>query len=356
MIPGQAPEGGRFPAPARFVALGDSLTEGLGDPVPGGGWRGWAALLAGALGERPGGVELVNLARSGALAAELAERQLPAARDLGPRFASLVVGANDTLRAAFAIERVAAALDRAHGALSADGAVVLTACLPDPGRMLGLPAPLARPLARRMRAVNTVVHAVSARYQGVHLHLAEHPWVAERACWSVDRLHPSERGHRLLARGFHTALTAAGLPVGPPPTLTPDGPPPTRAGSARWMATRGTRWVADRCTDLLPGLLGLALQECRHGLAGSGRLLDAAADQATRTALAALDGADRADGAKGSEGADGAKGVKGAKGAKGANGPYGPDRADDPARPGGSGDARPGKTAATVKGAATMTG
>lgn len=121
----------------------------------------------------------------------------------------MVVGANDTLRAAFAIERVAAALDRAHGALSADGAVVLTACLPDPGRMLGLPAPLARPLARRMRAVNTVVHAVSARYQGVHLHLAEHPWVAERASWSVDRLHPAERGHRLLARGFHTALAAA---------------------------------------------------------------------------------------------------------------------------------------------------
>ncbi len=54
------------------------------------------------------------------------------------------------------------------------------------------------------------------------------------------------------------------------------------------MATRGTRWVADRCTDLLPGLLGLALQECRHGLAGSGRLLDAAAERATRGALAAL--------------------------------------------------------------------
>ena len=76
------------PAPARFVALGDSLTVGLGDPVPGGGWRGWAALLAGTLGERPGGVELVNLARSGALAAELAERQLPVARELAPRFAS----------------------------------------------------------------------------------------------------------------------------------------------------------------------------------------------------------------------------------------------------------------------------
>lgn len=280
--------GGRLPAPARFVALGDSLTEGLGDPVPGGGWRGWAALLAGTLGERPDAVELVNLARSGAQTADVAERQLPVARELRPRFASLVVGANDTLRATFAIERVAAALDRAHGALSADGAVVLTACLPDPGRMLGLPGPLARPLARRMRAVNTVVHAVSARYQGVHLHLADHPWVTERASWSVDRLHPGERGHRLLARGFHTALVGAGLPVGPPPALTLDGPPPTRAGSAVWMATRGTRWVADRCTDLLPGLLALTLQECRHGMTGSDRLLDAAAERATRTALAAL--------------------------------------------------------------------
>uniref|UniRef100_J1ZPV8 SGNH hydrolase-type esterase domain-containing protein n=1 Tax=Streptomyces auratus AGR0001 TaxID=1160718 RepID=J1ZPV8_9ACTN len=241
----------------------------------------------------------------------MAERQLPLARELRPRFASLIVGANDTLRAAFAIERVTAALDRAHGALSADGAVVLTACLPDPGRMLGLPGPLARPLARRMHAVNTVVHAVSARYQGVHLHLADHRWVAERASWSVDRLHPSERGHRLLARGFHTALAAAGLPVGPPPPLTLDGPPPTRAGSAVWMATRGTRWVADRCTDLLPGLLALALKECRHGVAGSGRLLDAAAERATRTALAAL------------------------------------------TEPGG---AALGKTAGTVKGAATMAG
>ncbi|MFE7299830.1 SGNH/GDSL hydrolase family protein [Streptomyces sp. NPDC057579] len=271
-----------------FVALGDSLTEGLGDPVAGGGWRGWAALLADALGERSGDVPLVNLARSGALAAEVAQEQLPQARALAPRFASVVVGANDTLRAAFAIERVAAALDRAHAALSGDGTVVLTACLPDPGWMLGLPAPLARPLARRMRAVNTVVHAVGARYGGVHVHLADHPWVADRATWSVDRLHPSERGHRLLARGFHTALAARGLAGGPPPPLTLDGPPPTRAGSLVWMATRGTRWVADRCTDLLPGLLALAVRECRYGLAGSGRLLDAAAERATRSALAAL--------------------------------------------------------------------
>ena len=30
----------------RFAALGDSVTSGYGDPMPGGGWRGWAVLLA----------------------------------------------------------------------------------------------------------------------------------------------------------------------------------------------------------------------------------------------------------------------------------------------------------------------
>jgi len=51
----------------RFAALGDSITVGMGDPVPGGGWRGWATLLAGTLPQP----EVHNLATLGALAADL---------------------------------------------------------------------------------------------------------------------------------------------------------------------------------------------------------------------------------------------------------------------------------------------
>lgn len=29
----------------RIVTLGDSITLGMGDPAPGGGWRGWAWLV-----------------------------------------------------------------------------------------------------------------------------------------------------------------------------------------------------------------------------------------------------------------------------------------------------------------------
>ncbi|WP_317985878.1 MULTISPECIES: GDSL-type esterase/lipase family protein [unclassified Streptomyces] len=274
------------PRRLRFAALGDSLTEGLGDPAPGGGWRGWAALLAAAAGPHPDEpVEFVNLSRSGALAADVADEQLPAARRARPHLVSVVVGGNDTLRDSFDIHRVAEALDRTIGALRADGAVVLTACLPDPGRMLGLPSALARPLGRRMRAVNTVVHALSQRHEAVHVELSDHTWVADRRAWSVDRLHPSELGHRLLAREFHSALRARSIATGAPPSLELDGPAPSRAASAWWMATRGTRWVADRCTDLLPGLVALAALEWRHRLKGTGHLLE---DRDRRATLAAL--------------------------------------------------------------------
>ncbi|WP_143670293.1 SGNH/GDSL hydrolase family protein, partial [Streptomyces antimycoticus] len=174
------PGDGAEPRRLRFAALGDSLTEGLGDPAPGGGWRGWAALLAAATGPHPDEpVEFVNVSRSGALAADVADEQLAEARRAHPHLASVVVGGNDTLRDSFDIHRVAEALDRTIGALRADGAVVLTACLPDPGRMLGLPSALARPLGRRMLAVNTVVHALSQRYEAVHVELGDHSWVAE---------------------------------------------------------------------------------------------------------------------------------------------------------------------------------
>ncbi|MFB7285311.1 SGNH/GDSL hydrolase family protein [Actinacidiphila glaucinigra] len=273
----------------RFAALGDSLTEGLGDPVAA-GWRGWAPLLAQGLAAEPSAVRLLNCSRSGALTKDVVEEQLPRALDHRPHLASVVIGANDTLRGSFDIETVARRLDTVLAQLRSHGAEVLTACLPDPGRMLGLPWPLARPLGRRMAALNQVVHVLSERYGAVHLHAARHPWVADRASWSADRLHPSELGHRLLAREFHDLLAARGLSDGEPPSTTPGGPGPGAAASVWWMATKGTRWVADRCTDLLPDLLRLAGREARHRLAGTDGLLDLRSRDATAGALARLGG------------------------------------------------------------------
>jgi lysophospholipase L1-like esterase len=261
-----------------YVALGDSITVGMGDPMPDGGWRGWAALLATALPH----LDFHNLAISGALIGDVEREQLPRALELRPAVASVVVGVNDTLRRTFDVAAIAASLAHTLGALRAAGATVLTMRLPDPGRMFGLPGTLARPLARRIRAVNAVADAMSARFGALQFDVAGHPATYERRMWSVDRLHPSERGHRLLARSCCALL---GVPGRQWPDAEPSSPPPTRRDQVGWMATKGTRWMVDRSQDLVPYLLRMMVAEWWFGLRGTAERLDATIEQETVAAL-----------------------------------------------------------------------
>jgi lysophospholipase L1-like esterase len=250
-----------------FVALGDSISLGIGDPIrlESGprkyGWRGWAALLAEGLPD----ASLHIVATNGARMADLESDQLPKALQLRPDVASVVIGVNDTLRANFDPDQMGASAAHTVGALRAAGAEVLTMRLPDPGRMLKVPEVLARPLARRADEVNDVMDAIAQRFGTLHFDAARDPETYDPRMWAVDRLHPSERGHRLIARRFHALLEEAGFPVGEAPGAEPMNPPPSRLAQFAWMATKGTAWVARRSTDLVPGLLALAFAEWRSG-------------------------------------------------------------------------------------------
>jgi hypothetical protein len=116
-----------------------------------------------------------------------------------------------------------------------------------------------------MHAVNAAVDEVARRHGTVHLDAARDPATYERRYWSVDRLHPNERGHRLMACRFHALLAASGYPVGPGPDPEPSSPPPTRLAEAGWMATKGTAWLVRRSRDLVPALVGLAVREWLAG-------------------------------------------------------------------------------------------
>jgi len=277
----------------RFVALGDSITVGLGDPLPDRTWRGWAALLAEALGP-PGGVAFHNLAQVGALSRDVAHDQLPRALALEPTIAAVLVGVNDTLRGTFAVDQVGHNLRAVVDALIRAGAVVLTARLPDPGRMFTLPGSLARPLARRVTAVNAIADGLAARFSTVHFDADNHADTYQPAMWSVDRLHPSERGHRMLARAFAELLAARGFPVHAVPGAEPTNRPPSRVAQAAWLATRGTKWVLDRSTDLLPSLIALAAAEWWHQRRGTARRLDEHLRHEVARVLAGLDPASAA--------------------------------------------------------------
>jgi hypothetical protein len=127
--------------------------------------------------------------------------------------------------------------------------------------MLGLPGTLARPLARRAGQINVVMDAVAERFGTLHFDAAHDVHVYDKRMWAVDRLHPSERGHRHIARRFHGLLAPTGIPVGAAPDAEPGNPPPSRLAQAGWLATKGTAWVLRRSTDLVPSLLMMAAQE-----------------------------------------------------------------------------------------------
>ena len=215
----------------RIVTLGDSITMGMGDPAPGGGWRGWAQYLAAGLADP----QLHNLAVRGAQAKHVERDQLPAALELRPDIASVVVGINDTLRAGFDPVRTGQATARTVAALTASGATVLTMRLPDPAQMFGLPTGLARPLTRRMRAVNAELDKIAAHFGTLHWDASSDPETYDRRNWSVDRLHPNERGHRLIACRFWDRLAAAGHEM----AARPD---PSRPARARPGATTSCGW------------------------------------------------------------------------------------------------------------------
>lgn len=231
----------------RVAALGDSATCGIGDPVDG-AWRGWAGILIDALAEDHE-VSFCNLAVSGSTVADVTRHQLAQATAHGPHFASLIVGLNDVLRPEWDAEQVRRDLLTCARLLTAQGAVLLTVRFHDHTRVLGIPRTLARPLSRRIEVLNGVYDEIEARHGGLRVDLATAPDVYRREFWSVDRLHPSELGHRFLAREFAALLGARGVTFDLPSPV-PDGEDCSHLSEAAWVVTEVVPWLGRRTAEI----------------------------------------------------------------------------------------------------------
>ncbi|MGH4023012.1 MAG: SGNH/GDSL hydrolase family protein [Pseudonocardiaceae bacterium] len=256
-------------APARPVSrratslavLGDSTAVGLGDPLAVGGWRGFGPLLAEALGD-PGELRYANLAFTGARMSCVRHRQLPAALHEMPDVAVIVAGMNDTLRPDFDPLAVLDHLDATVTALQALGAVVLTTRFHEHARVFRLPGPLRRALHDRVEQLNDATNQVVTRRGALCLDVHLMPGAYDTTAWSVDRLHPSERGHRMLASGFAALLAGAGIAVPHPVDLAcSGGRQVTAAQHIAWLLLQGVPWLGRRGREFLPHALALVLRD-----------------------------------------------------------------------------------------------
>jgi len=85
----------------------------------------------------------------------------------------------------------------------------------------------------------------------IRVDLSVDQMTGHREFWSADRLHPSELGHRHLARRATGLLNAEGLLFGLPSEQCAQ-PAATRRQAVRMLATEGGLWAVRRVRDLAP--------------------------------------------------------------------------------------------------------
>ncbi|WP_127482477.1 GDSL-type esterase/lipase family protein [Microbacterium oxydans] len=176
----------------RYVALGDSLTEGLCDPAPDGALRGWADRLALLLAAR-GGLHYANLAIRSKRVQDLSGPQLARALELRPDLVSILIGANDLVKRRVDVAALAAEVEGAVRQLRGIGADVLLVTPFLPGRRA------AALYTRRFSAFATALTGIATRTGAILIDTDLHPSLAERPNWGEDLVHLSSRGHRFLA-------------------------------------------------------------------------------------------------------------------------------------------------------------
>ncbi|WP_432837237.1 SGNH/GDSL hydrolase family protein [Dactylosporangium sp. CA-092794] len=227
----------------RYVAIGDSTTEGMDDRDGNGGYRGWADRFAEHVARAQSApLEYANLAIRGRTTARIRAEQLEPALKLEPDLATVVAGMNDILRASFDLSAVAAHIEDMQRALVESGATVLTFTLPDPAPVM----PIAKPLRGRVLALNEAIRTASASSGAILLDLGAYPVASDPRLWSDDRLHANTAGHERIGRALAYSL---GLP-GFDDSWTAELPPPparrrheTLAAELTWIRLHMLPWA-----------------------------------------------------------------------------------------------------------------
>jgi len=229
----------------RFVAIGDSQTEGLHDYRENGLPRGWADRFAEHLAGRNSELLYANLAVRGKRTFEVRRGQLDAALALKPDLATVVAGINDVVRPGADIEAIAGELEAMYSALASTGCTVMGCTFPLP--TIGL----SRRVVPRLQLLNSAIRVAAGRHGVLLVEMEYIPLAADLRLWNADRIHLNSGGHSRLAAAFDATL--AGVEdeqwIEPLPPAPATSQPRELLREAGWMI----RFVLPKIVRMLRG-------------------------------------------------------------------------------------------------------
>ncbi|WP_417234553.1 SGNH/GDSL hydrolase family protein [Arthrobacter sp.] len=227
-----------------MVSLGDSFTEGIGDPDPQspGGNRGWADRVAEQLSYGVDDFAYANLAIRGRLVRQIQAEQLEPAIALKPDLITVCAGGNDVLRPGGDPDALAVVMDDFIGSLAATGATVLMFNGPDIGE-----TPVLGSMRGRVAIYNENLRTVAARHDAIVADMWALRELHQPRMWAPDRLHFSPLGHHTIAMMVldtlnveHNLKPLQALPATPKPWRT------ARREDLVWARTHLAPWVLRR--------------------------------------------------------------------------------------------------------------
>ncbi len=226
----------------RYVAIGDSFTEGLEDPRPDGRHRGWADRVAERLASDTPGFDYANLAIRGRLLNPILTDQLPRALEMQPDLLTVSGGVNDILRPRCDVAAMIADWDRALAAAATTDTTIVVVTFGQPSRRsraLGS-------IEARLRDYRDQLLPVARKHGAEVVDFWYVTSFDDPRVWADDRLHLNSLGHERVSYavlehlGYETPDWLAPLPPHSPSALA-------RLGSdARWVTGHLAPWVGRR--------------------------------------------------------------------------------------------------------------
>ena len=231
------------PTYSRYVAIGDSWTEGVGDPDPTrpNGVRGWADRVAEALAVDREDFRYANLAIRGRTVEEILDEQLAPALDLKPDLLTIQGAGNDLLHVRVDIDALAGSIDAAVAKANDIGSrvVLFTHGTPAAGPF--------RVLRGRVAIFNELIREVVDARNAVLVDNWRLREARDARYWDVDRIHLSPFGHRLAAGHV---LNSLGIRHDDEPLVLPEASGLTRRerllAEVEWTRTYLSPWIYRR--------------------------------------------------------------------------------------------------------------